>query len=276
MTPTSFAQLKDFLHRQSGYVLQPEKTYLVESRLLPIVEARGIDDLDDLVATLMTTRDLMLINDVVEAMTINETSFFRDGTPFRILIENILPTLCETRRPDAHLRIWSAACSMGQEPYSIAMAIKDAAGVIGRRSVEIIATDISSRNVERGRKGLYTDHEISRGLSPDLRDRFFSRTGSAWEVSSQLKDMVRFRTYNLLDGFTGMGMFDVVFCRNILIYLDTETKCKVLMEMSKHLTSDGVIILGAAETVVGVCKAFKPAPGLRGAATLVNHLSPVA
>lgn len=273
MTPNSFAQLTEFLRRNSGYVLQAEKSYLVESRLKPIADLRGFEDLDDLVAVLGTGKDQLLINDVVEAMTINETSFFRDTSPFRLLIDNVLPTLCETRHPDAHIRIWSAACSIGQEPYSIAMAIKEAAGVIGRRTVEIVATDISPRNVERGRVGLYSDHEIQRGLLPELRDRYFYRTGKAWEASPLLKKMIRFRSFNLLDSYSGMGTFDVIFCRNVLIYLDAETKCQVLCDLADHLSPDGVIFLGAAETVVGVCKTFRPAAGLKGAATLAS--SPV-
>jgi len=266
MTPASFSHLATLLNEKSGYVLQPEKSYLVESRLGPLAEARGLGGLDELIAILCTGRDQLLIDDVVEAMTINETSFFRDKTPFQLLINDVLPALAQTRRPDAHIRIWSAACSIGQEPYSIAMAIKEAAGVIGHRTVEILATDISRRNIERGRLGIYSDLEIQRGLPVDLRDRYFHRLETTWEATPQIKNMIHFETFNLLDDYCGKGVFDVIFCRNVLIYLDAPTKCRILCELGHHLANDGGLFLGAAETVVGVCKTFRPAPELRGVA----------
>ena len=266
MTPQDFDYLRKVLRECSGLVLSAEKQYLAESRLLPVARRHGMTTLSELIAALKLRPISALASDVVEAMTTNETFFFRDKTPFAHFRDTMMPALIAARAKERRIRIWCAAASTGQEPYSLAMAMKEPeleAALAGYR-VEIVATDLSAEVLERARSGMYSQFEVQRGLPIHLLVKYFKQTGDSWQIAPELRAMVQFRTLNLLNDFSPLGIFDVVFCRNVLIYFDQETKIGVFNRIAKRMPDDGFLSLGAAETVVGLTKAFKPVPDKRG------------
>lgn len=266
MTPQDFDYLRKVLRECSGLVLSAEKQYLAESRLLPVARRHGMTTLSELIAALKLRPISALASDVVEAMTTNETFFFRDKTPFAHFRDTMMPALIAARAKERRIRIWCAAASTGQEPYSLAMAMKEPeleAALAGYR-VEIVATDLSAEVLERARSGMYSQFEVQRGLPIHLLAKYFKQTGDSWQIAPELRAMVQFRTLNLLNDFSPLGIFDVVFCRNVLIYFDQETKIGVFNRIAKRMPDDGFLSLGAAETVVGLTKAFKPVPDKRG------------
>ncbi|WP_137045831.1 protein-glutamate O-methyltransferase CheR [Pseudolabrys sp. FHR47] len=269
MTPGDFDYLRRYLHERSGLVLAAEKLYLAESRLMPVVRKHGLTSLGDLVTRIRMTPSSPIAIDTVEAMTTNETFFFRDKIPFEHFRDTMLPALTAARDRDRRLRIWCAAASSGQEPYSLAMAIKEMAasakgGALSGFRIDILATDLSSEVLERARAGTYSQFEVQRGLPIQMLLKYFTQVGETWQVSSELRSMVQFRTLNLLNDFTPLGRFDIVFCRNVLIYFDQPTKTQVLNRLAPQIAEDGYLVLGAAETVVGLTNAFKPVPDKRG------------
>ena len=276
LSPQDFQHLADLLRTRSGFVLGPEKGYLLESRLTPVARRRGLETLGQLVQQLRLKPDELLIHDVVEAMTINESFFFRDNLPFDTLSKFVLPKLRQTRANSRRLRIWSAACSTGQEPYSIAMILDQQRALWAGWNIEIIATDLSSQAITKAQAGLYSQFEVQRGLPIKDLMTYFEKVGDQWQVSAQLRSMVKFRTFNLLHPLTSLGTFDVVFCRNVLIYFDPPTKAKVLESIRRQMTPDGSLFLGAAETVLGLTKAFKPVKDQRGLYMPADADAPVA
>ena len=244
-------------------MITPEKKYLLESRLLPVAQKFGVQGLEGLVQKMRADRDLTLQHAVVEAMTTNETSFFRDNTPFQRLKEDLLPCFLKTRSAMKTLRIWSAACSSGQEPYSIAMLLKEYPALAGWR-IEIVATDLSQEILAQAKSGVYSQFEIQRGLPIQLLVKYFMQQGDKWMVKPELKDMITFRSINLLQDMTALGRFDIIFCRNVLIYFDVQTKAKVLGSIKGVLHQDGVLFLGGAETVIGISDKFKPLTEVKG------------
>jgi chemotaxis protein methyltransferase CheR len=202
--------------------------------------------------------------EVVEAMTTNETFFFRDRIPFDHVRDTVLPALIAARARERRIRIWCTAASTGQEPYSLAMTLVAMADRLAGFRVEILATDIAGEVLERAKTGVYTQFEVQRGLPIQLLLKHFSQTGEMWQISPALRAMVQFRPLNLLNDFTPLGTFDLVFCRNVLIYFDQETKTGVLNRLARQMPADGYLVLGAAETVVGLSDAFKPVPDKRG------------
>jgi chemotaxis protein methyltransferase CheR len=269
MSPGDFDFLRRYLYERSGLVLAPEKQYLAESRLMPVVRKHGLASLGDLAARIRMMPASPLAIDTVEAMTTNETFFFRDKIPFEHFRDTMLPALLAARDRDRRLRIWCAAASTGQEPYSLAMAIKELAmsakgGALSGFRIDILATDLSGDVLERARAGTYSQFEVQRGLPIQLLLKYFTQTGDAWQISPELRAMVQFRTLNLLNDFTPLGRFDIVFCRNVLIYFDQPTKTGVLNRLAPQIAEDGYLVLGAAETVVGLTSAFKPVPDKRG------------
>lgn len=265
-SPFDPAALEHFLRlvrTRSGLVLTADKAYLIHSRLAPVARAAGLADVPALLARLRAGAPEALARACVDAMATHESFFFRDGAPFRRL-EQALPELAEARRASRTLRIWCAACSSGQEPYSVAMLLAEAGVLLAGWRIEILATDMSEAIVERARAGLYSDFEARRGLSEDRLRRWFQPEGDGWRVAPELRRMVTFRAHNLLDGPAGPGPFDVVFCRNVLIYFDVERKRAVLERIARVLAPDGLLFLGSAETVIGVTAAFAPAPGASG------------
>jgi len=264
VTPQDYEFIRSFLRQRSGLVLSAEKQYLVESRLLPIVRKRGLGGLHELVVELKGNAATKLAVEVVEAMTTNETFFFRDKLPFDHFREVVLPAMLVARAREKHLRIWCAAASSGQEPYSLAMGLKEIAPVLAGWRVDILATDLSGEMLERARAGIYSQFEVQRGLPIQLLVKYFTQVGEQWQISSDLRSMVQFRPINLLKDFSALGKFDLVFCRNVLIYFDQETKTDVLTRLARQIPSDGYLVLGAAETVVGLTNAFRPVPDRRG------------
>ena len=246
----SYTALSGTLKARSGLMLGPDRLYLLETRLAPLLKREGLRSLDELAARMRPGSTLE--DDMVEAMTTNESLFFRDAKPFELLRRTILPRLHATRPPGAALRIWSAAAATGQEAYSIAMVCAELAAAMPERRVEIIGTDIARAPLERARQGVYSRFEIQRGLPMQMLVRYFTKQKSHWQVKGTLRDGVSFRPWNLLSDLKPLGRFDVVFCRNVLIYFDTATKRRVLENLARMMPPDGVLFLGGAETMLGV------------------------
>jgi chemotaxis protein methyltransferase CheR len=262
VTPQDYDFLRRLLKERSGLDLSADKQYLVESRLIPLARRAGLPGIAELVAKIKVGAEA-LTSDVVEAMTTNETFFFRDKIPFDHLRETILPALVQARASRRSLRIWCAASSTGQEPYSIAMCVKEFAGLAGWR-VEILATDLSQEVLEKSKAGLYSQFEVQRGLPIQMLVKYFTQVGELWQLNADIRAMVQHRQLNLLQDFSHLGTFDVIFCRNVLIYFDLDTKIGIFERFSRMLEPDGVLALGAAESVVGISDAFKPYPDRRG------------
>ena len=264
MTPDDFDYLRRLLKERSGLTLSVEKDYLLESRLTPVARRLGLAGLAEIVGQLRQPGSAALAIAVTEAMTTNETFFFRDRIPFDHLRDTILPVLIAARAREKRIRIWCSAAAAGQEPYSIAMLLQAMAPQLAGFRVDILATDLSSEVIERAKAGVYSQFEVQRGLPIQLLVKHFSKNGEGWEIAPELRAMVQFRTLNLLHDFSPLGQFDVVFCRNVLIYFDQPTKSAVLHRVARQMPDESYLILGAAETVVGLTDAFKPVPDRRG------------
>ncbi|QDL96573.1 protein-glutamate O-methyltransferase CheR [Rhodopseudomonas palustris] len=263
MTPLDYEYLQKLLKDRSGLVLSADKKYLLESRLLPLARKAGVPGITDLVQKMKAGSD-SLINDVVEAMTTNETFFFRDKTPFDHFKDSVIPELIKARAGRKSLRIWCAASSTGQEPYSLAMLLKEKAAELAGWRIEIIATDLSPEVLEKCKAGLYTQFEVQRGLPIQLLVKYFKQVGTMWQLNADVRSMVQFRQFNLLQDFTALGKFDVIFCRNVLIYFDQPTKSDIFNRLMRVNEPDGYLFLGAAETVVGLTDSYRICPKRRG------------
>ena len=264
MTPESFAFLAGLVKSRSGLLLTPDKGYMLETRLVPLLRREGLPSLDALALRLRKPSAEALVEAVTEALTTNESSFFRDGKPFEHL-RRALPALAAARPPGAPLRIWSAACSTGQEAYSIAMVLAELAPALGGRRGEILGTDIAQEVLARARAGCFTQFEMQRGLPVKLLIKHFIQEEGRWRVAPALRAMVRFERRNLLSDLRPLGTFDVIFCRNVLIYFDPPTKARVMAALAAQLAPDGVLYLGGAETVLGLTDRLVAVPGERGA-----------
>lgn len=264
MSPAEYDYLRQFLKARSGLVLSNEKQYLIESRLLPVARKAGLQSIAALVAKLKEPRETVLAEAVVEAMTTNESFFYRDKTPFEHFTQVMMPELLKVRASSKKIRIWCAAASTGQEPYTLAMCLKEMEPKIAGWRIEILGTDISNEVLDRAKSGTYTQFEVQRGLPIQMLLKYFQQQGESWTISQQMRSMVQWKKFNLLESFASLGQFDIVFCRNVLIYFDQPTKVDILGRISKILAPDGYLVLGAAETVVGLTDAFKPAPDRRG------------
>ncbi len=248
----AFDALCEYLRRNSGLVMEQSKKYLVDSRVMPIVRREKLSSLDELVALLMKGQSPKLAKDVIEAMTINETYFFRDKSPFDQFRSFMLPALLAARQNDKRLRIWSAAASTGQEAYSLAMILDEFAFRTPGWKIEIIATDLSEQVLEKARKGVYSQFEVQRGLPTPMLLRHFNQIGESWQLSDHIRSKVTFRPLNLLSDFRTLGRFDIIFCRNVLIYFDAARKADILGRMTRSLASDGYMLLGASESLIGL------------------------
>lgn len=262
MTQADYDFLRAVLKERSGLVLAAGKQYLVESRLVPVARKAGLPGLAALLQKLRNPAE-PLIAEVVEAMTTNESFFFRDKVPFEQFRDTMMPALLAARR-NRQIRIWCAAAATGQEPYSLAMCLREMREKIAGWRIEILATDISMEVLEKARAGIYSQFEVQRGLPIALLVKYFSQVGDLWRIAPEIRAMVQFRPLNLLRECSHLGAFDVVFCRNVLIYFDQDTKTKVLQNLAQMTRADGYLVLGAAETVVGLTDAFAPAPDRRG------------
>ena len=264
MSPEDFDLLSGILRERSGLSLTKEKMYLLESRLGPVARKNGHGGLDDLVKALRQKQEEPLLRDITEAMTTNESFFFRDVTPFELLTKDVLPRLMEARAASKSLRIWCAAASTGQEPYTIAMVLKEMAAKLQGWRIEILATDISPSVLEKAKVGLYSQFEVQRGLPIQMLVKYFGQHGEMWQIDAALRGMIEYRELNLLKNLSSLGAFDIIFCRNVLIYFDRDIKTQVLESIWRLMPRDGALFLGGAETVLGISERFKPSPGKRG------------
>ena len=264
MTGEEFDYLCRLLRERSGLVLTRDKAYLLESRLLPVARKRGMKSLDELIPALRSHPESDVLRDVIEAMTTNESFFFRDVKPFDQFRNFVLPRLIRARATRKSLRIWSAACSSGQEPYSIAMILSDERMRLAGWQIEIVASDLSTEILEKAEAGLYSQFEVQRGLPIQLLVKYFKQQGDRWQLDAGIRSMVKFRCHNLLEDFNSLGQFDVIFCRNVLIYFDQVTKAAVLERVARMLPPDGYLYLGGAETVIGITDRFQSLTEQRG------------
>ncbi len=263
MKPDDFQFITQMLKKQSGIIIGEDKLYLLETRLMPVARVNGKASIEELIASLRGG-DSELVKAVVEAMTTNETFFFRDSTPFNQFKDVVLPQLLETRAKTKKIRIWCAACSSGQEPYSLAMILDEVSAKMPGWNVEILGTDLSLDILKKALTASYTQFEVQRGLPIQYLIKHFIKDGDTWTLSDKIKSMVTFKQLNLLNDFSAHGMFDVVFCRNVLIYFDLETKRNILSRIAARMTADACLFLGGAETVLGVSDEFLPVAGQRG------------
>ena len=263
MTPSEYEYLQKLLKERSGLVLSADKQYLVESRLIPLARRSGLGGIGDLVAKMKTGAEPLVVA-VVEAMTTNETFFFRDKVPFDHFRETILPSMLAARKNRRSLRIWCAASSTGQEPYSLAMILKEMSATMSGWRVEIVATDLSQEVLEKSKSRIFSQFEVQRGLPIQLLVKHFTQINETWQLSPEIRAMVQFKQLNLLHDFSHLGVFDVIFCRNVLIYFDQDTKVNVFNRLARVIEQDGFLVLGAAETVVGLSAGFSPYPERRG------------
>lgn len=264
MTDADFNYLRQLLRLRSGLSLGDDKAYLVESRLGILCRQRNIDTIATMVNRLRYDRDTGLETAVVEAMTTNETLFFRDRTPFDLFRDVLLPEKIAANAATRKLRIWCAAVSTGQEAYSLAMILDEFAPRLGGWRVDLVGTDISQYVLDRARSGLYTQFEVQRGLPIQMLLKYFEQDGDKWRVSSRLRDKLELRQHNLLEPAPQLGQFDIVFCRNVLIYFDLPTKLQALSHLAQRLAPNGALVLGSAETVIGLDSDVAPDPLQRG------------
>ena len=257
----TFTYVADLVRRRSAIQLGAGKEYLVESRLLPLVRQAGLAGVDEYVKSLRNVPHSADHDRVVDALTTNETSWFRDVAPFQALTGHVLPALIQNSPGLTSLRVWSAACSTGQEPYSIAMALLAAAPDL---RVKITATDISQEVLARGRAGRYSQLEINRGLPALTFVRHFTRAGTEWQLSDQVRSMVTFSQHNLLHTPPAGGPFDIIFLRNVLIYFDIQTRGEVLRSVRRALLPSGFLLLGAVEATFGIDDSWETVPVGRG------------
>ena len=262
MKREEFEFLASLLKRGSGLSLTPEKTELITSRLKAVAERHGFGTIPTLVQALRAGNE-PLARLVIEAATTRDTSFFRDSLTFDALRDEILPAVLRARSTTRRLRLWCAAAGSGQEPYSLAMII-DAMPQLAGWEVQILATDISADAIQRAEAGLFNEAEAQRGLPVRMLAKYFRRDAGGWRVTDGLRNRVQFRMFNLMDCFAHLGMFDVILCRNVLMYLDAATKSDILERLADCLEADGYLVLGAAETVLGACTNFAAVPHLRG------------
>lgn len=264
MNIADFNIYSSLLKEASGLDITQDKAYLIDSRINPIAKKWGYENVDAVTNILRGVPPKELVNDIIEAMTTNETSFFRDTKPFEIFKNTVLPYFKNKPGRPKRLRIWCAAASSGQEPYSLAMTLKEEEANMPGWNYEIVATDISHEILEQASEGTYTQFEVQRGLPITHLMKYFTQVEEKWTINQDIKNMINFKYFNLLDGMAGLGQFDVIFCRNVLIYFDLDRKTDVMERMEKQMVNDGLFFLGGAETVIGITKVFQAVPDCRG------------
>jgi chemotaxis protein methyltransferase CheR len=251
LTPAAFDWVRSIVEAEAAIVIEPGKEYLVESRLAPLARAAGANDVSAYIDQLRRGPSRQVAQLLVEAMTTNETSWFRDGSPYELFETSLVPQLRTMRGSARQVRIWSAACSTGQEPYSLAILLRESLVREGWRT-EIVATDIDEKVLAKARAGTYSQLEMNRGLPAAKLVQHFVRAGAGWRVSDELRAAVQFQRLNLAGPFPPMGQFDVVFLRNVLIYFSVETRRTILQQVRRMCRPDGYLVLGGAETTLGV------------------------
>jgi chemotaxis protein methyltransferase CheR len=276
LSPVSFETLATLLKTKSGLVVGKDKLYLLETRLSGIVKREKLADMNGLAERLRRPGSDALARDVVEAMTTNESFFFRDDKPFQHFRAQALPRLVAARPPGSTIKVWSAASSSGQEAYSLAMIVAESSGLLAGRKVEIVGTDIARDQLARAREGVYSQFEVQRGLPVQMLMRYFRKDEANWRLTDPIRAMAQFRECNLLSDLRSLGRFDIVFCRNVLIYFDQPTKTRVLDAIAGLMPPDGLLYLGGAETVLGITSRFAPMPNERGVYGVASATSAAA
>ena len=267
----SFNYVRDFVRAEAGIVLDAGKEYLVESRLAPIVRSEGLGSIDALVQSLRTSKQTELHRKVVDAMTTNETTFFRDVDPFEFLRTDVLPRLIAARRVSKRLSIWYAASSTGQEPYSVSILLREHFPELSDWRIEQVGTDISHKALDRAREGKYSQLEVNRGMPAKLLLKYFDKRGLDWQLKDNIRSMVSYQELNLNGSWPRLGPFDIVFIRNVMIYFDVAAKKSILGRIHDLLRPDGYLFLGAAETTLNLDDRFARVPvGRSGAYTRVG------
>ena len=266
MTPDELTFMINLLKERSGLTLTPEKAYLLESRLNPIARAKGLDNLSALIAQLKSNPPKDLLVEITEAMTTNESSFFRDGKPFEDFKNIILPAVMEQAGSRKDLRLWSAACSTGQEPYTLSVTWLEEAAKHPGYTLKLLGTDLAQKVVDKAIKGQYSQFEVQRGMPIKTLVKYFKpQEDTSWIAGDQLKAMIDFKTANLLENLTGFGKFDIIFVRNVLIYFDEPTKAKVIDALCNQLEPKGFLFLGSTEVIMESNKArLELVEGCRG------------
>jgi chemotaxis protein methyltransferase CheR len=252
-----FEYLTSIIRQDSAIVLEKGKEYLIESRLAPVVKEHGLESLEQLVAKLKNPGSTFLRAEVVEALTTNETSFFRDIEPFEVLKSTLIPELIQKRKDKKQLSLWCAASSTGQEPYTVAMLIREHFPQLNDWKITFIATDLSKEVLEKARSGVFSQMEVNRGLPVTYLVKYFEKIGSDFRIKESIRKMVRFEELNLIKPFTIIPEVDLVMIRNVLIYFDVQVKREILGKIRKVLRSDGYLILGAAETTLNLDEKFE-------------------
>lgn len=265
MQSQDFQYLSSILKQRSGLALSDDKSYLIESRLLPIARNHSLQDIAQLCNFIRSHSDESLLVEITEAMTTNESSFFRDIKPYEAFRNSLLPMLVADRSAQKTMRIWSAACSTGQEPYTIAMCIKEDAAKLSGWNFEIIATDLAKKVIDKASAGIYSQFEAQRGLPIQMLVKYFSSLpDTSWQIKDVIRSMVQFKLQNLLGDYSALGKFDIIFCRNVLIYFDEVTKAQITEKMAAGLTSGGILMIGSTESLVDSRKLFEAVDGCRG------------
>jgi chemotaxis protein methyltransferase CheR len=262
--PEQFEYVRTLLLERSGLVVTPEKMYLLETRLFPVARRHGCRTIEELITHYREHRNEAVAIDISEAMNTHESLFFRDNAPFELFKKTIIPELIKRRAEQKKIRVWCAACSSGQEPYSLAMILDDLSAELEGWQVDIIATDISHSVLQRAAEGSFTQFEVQRGLPVQYLVKHFTQEYETWRLSSSIRNRVKFQHFNLLSDPRVLGKFDVIFCRNVLIYFDLATKTKVLDRMVNVLAGDGVLFLGSSESTIGITDKFWPVVAGRG------------
>lgn len=255
-----FEYVRGLVKRETAISLDDSKRYLVAARLLPVARQEGLESVGGLVARLRTTIDGPLHVRTVEAIATTETSFFRDHHPFEALRDNVLPDLLRRRSGSRSLVVWCAACSSGQEPYSLAMLVRESFPQLAGWNLQILASDLSGTMIDRAARGEYHQHEVNRGLPAHLLVRYFSQDGGRWRLAPEVRSMVRFFQHNLSRAWTAVPTVDLVLMRNVLIYFDIEDRRRILASVRRHLRPDGYLLLGSAETTLNLDDSYRREP----------------
>ncbi len=263
--PEDIAHLSEFLYRHSGMMVSPEKTYMIRSRLDPVAQRFGLEGAAALIKRLRAHPERELVEAVVDAMTINETSFFRDRRPFDFLERTVLPDLVARRSSVRRLRLWSAAAATGQEAYSLAMCLYSMEEQLRGWRLEVLASDISHESLAKAKRGIYSKFEIQRGVPAQLLVRCFREHAEGWEIRPEIRKYVRFFHHNLLEPARQVGTVDVVFLRNVLIYMDEETRRRILRNIVAQLAPDGYLLVGGTESLAGLSDSLEPVRGFHAA-----------
>ena len=270
MHTTDFQDLKSFIENRIGIVLRDEQHKTLENRLVPLLRRNQLDNVASLITKLMREPEDELTMDVIDAITMRETFFFRDESPFNALADRVFPVFSETREKTRPLRVWSCATSTGQEAYSVAMTAEQILRQNWEGDLDILGTDVSKYAVGKARAGAYSQIDVQRTVPARIMVRYFEKNKNRWQLQPSIRNQVHFRQHNLVDEFSKMGEFDIIFCRNVLSSFNDETRNDVLTRLSKQLAPDGVLVIGTLETLIGESAGFKPVKGARGFYTLAE------